>query len=173
MCILTIKKDENLLPLRAKCRIVVLGNHKDPVRSKSDWYAPVLCGDSLRFLVSLAVKKRRPLCQGDCKNAFCQGILPDNEVTMVCPPVGYPKAEPNEYWLLQWTLYGLCCIPHHCFDKIDTILQSIAFDLLSRTPAFSLVTCVVPMIPLACHPLPCCLLASMLSILFISLRIWQ
>jgi len=29
MCILTIKKDENLLPLRAKSRIVVLGNHED------------------------------------------------------------------------------------------------------------------------------------------------
>jgi hypothetical protein len=29
MCVLTIKKDENLLPLRAKSRIVVLGNHED------------------------------------------------------------------------------------------------------------------------------------------------
>jgi hypothetical protein len=29
MCVLTIKKDENLCPLRAKSRIVVLGNHED------------------------------------------------------------------------------------------------------------------------------------------------
>ncbi len=36
MCILTIKKDENLLPLRAKSRIVLLGNHEDRVWSKSD-----------------------------------------------------------------------------------------------------------------------------------------
>jgi hypothetical protein len=36
MCVLTIKKDENLLPLRAKSRIVVLGNHEDRVWSKSD-----------------------------------------------------------------------------------------------------------------------------------------
>jgi len=53
MCVLTIKKDENLLPLRAKSRIVVLGNHEDRVWSKS--------GDSLCFLVSLTVEKRRPL----------------------------------------------------------------------------------------------------------------
>jgi hypothetical protein len=59
MCVLTIKKDENLLLLQAKSCIVVLGNHEDRVWSKSDWYAPVLCGDSLRFLVSLAVEKRR------------------------------------------------------------------------------------------------------------------
>jgi hypothetical protein len=29
MCVLMIKKDENLLPLDAKSRIVVLGNHED------------------------------------------------------------------------------------------------------------------------------------------------
>jgi hypothetical protein len=29
MCVLTIKKDENLLPLCAKSRILVLGNHED------------------------------------------------------------------------------------------------------------------------------------------------
>ncbi len=83
MCILTIKKDENLLPLQAKSRIVVLGNHKDRVWSKSDRYAPVLRGDSLHFLVSLAVEKFCPLQQGDCKNTFCQGILPPEETTIV------------------------------------------------------------------------------------------
>ena len=36
MCVLTIKKDENLLPLRAKSRIIVLGNHEDRIWSKSD-----------------------------------------------------------------------------------------------------------------------------------------
>ncbi len=70
MCVLTIKKDENLLPLQAKSCIVVLGNHKDQVWSKSDQYAPVLCGDSLCFLASLAVEKHRPLQQGDCKMHF-------------------------------------------------------------------------------------------------------
>ena len=29
MCVLTVKQDENLLPLRAKSRIVVLGNLED------------------------------------------------------------------------------------------------------------------------------------------------
>jgi hypothetical protein len=72
MCVLMIKRDENLLPQRAKSRIVVLGNHKDRVWSKSDKFAPVLWGDSLRFLVSMAIQQLRPLHQGDCKNAFFQ-----------------------------------------------------------------------------------------------------
>ena len=83
MCVLTIKKDENLLPLRAKSRIVVLGNHEDRLWSKSDRFAPVLRQDSLCFLTSLAVQKRRALQQGDCKNTFCQGILPPEEITIV------------------------------------------------------------------------------------------
>ena len=47
MCVLTIKRDENLLPHWAKSRIVALGNHEDRVWSKSDKFAPVLQSDSL------------------------------------------------------------------------------------------------------------------------------
>ena len=107
MCVLTIKKDENLLPLRAKSRIVVLGNHEDRLWSKNDRFAPVLRQDSLRSLTSLAVQKRRALQQSNCKNAFCQGVLPPEETTIVRPPSGDPDADPNEYWLLLKTLYGL------------------------------------------------------------------
>eukprot|EP01082_Thalassiosira_pseudonana_P004932 g4059.t1 g4059 contig15:252416-253129(-) len=75
MCVLTIKKDENLMPLRAKSRIVVLGNLEDRSWSKSQRYAPVLRQDSLRYLVSLAIEQCRVLKQGDCKMpsamAFC------------------------------------------------------------------------------------------------------
>jgi len=107
MCVLTIKKDENLCPLRAKSQIVVLGNHEERFWKKSEKFAPVLQQDSLWFLTSMSVASRRPLRQGDCKNAFCQGILPVDETTIVRPPIGDPDAAPDEYWLLKRTLYGL------------------------------------------------------------------
>ena len=44
----------------------------------------------LRFLVSLALQHHHGLKQGDCKNAFCQGILPPDKVTIVRPPSGDP-----------------------------------------------------------------------------------
>ncbi len=125
MCVLTIKKDKNLLPLCAKSCIVVLGNHEGQIRSKLDQFAPVLPGNSLCFLVSFAIKKRCPLCQGNGKNAFCQGILPPEEITIIRPPAGDLDADHNEYWLLQHTLYGLCCSPHLWYDKINKILKSI------------------------------------------------
>ena len=107
MCVLTINKDENLLPLHAKSRIVALGNLEERTWSKSDRFAPVLHQDSLRFLTSLAVEKCCPLQQRDCKNMFCHGILPSKETTIVCPPSGEPDADPQKYWLLLKMLYGL------------------------------------------------------------------
>ena len=107
MCVLTIKKDEMLNPIRAKSHIVVLGNHEDRVWTKSEKYAPVLRPDSLRLMISLTVERRRTLKQGNCKNAFCQGIFPDDEITIVKPPIGDPDAAKDEYWLLRKTLYGL------------------------------------------------------------------
>jgi hypothetical protein len=95
------------MPLRAKSRIVVLGNHESRDWSKSDCFAPVLWFDSLRFLVSLSTQHRRALNQGDCKNAFCQCTLPAEETTIVRPPSGDPDASKDEYWLLLKILYGL------------------------------------------------------------------
>jgi hypothetical protein len=104
MCILTNKKDKNLLPLQAESHIVMLGNHEDRIWSKLDRFCSILCGDSLRFLVSLAVEKRRQLHQDNCKNAFCQGILPPDKIRIVLPPAGDLETNPNEYWLLQNSL---------------------------------------------------------------------
>jgi hypothetical protein len=81
----------------------------------------VIFSDSL----SVLLEKQHPLHQGNCKNAFCQGILPPDEITIVHPPAGDPETDPNKYWLLQKTLYGLCHSPHHWYDKINRILKSI------------------------------------------------
>jgi hypothetical protein len=134
MCVLTIKKDENLRPLCAKSRIVVLGNHEDRVWKKSNKFAPVLHQDSLRFLTSMTVASRRPLCQGDCKNAFCQGILSPNKITIVPLPSNNPEPAPDEYWLLNRMLYGLWRSSQHWYDKINAILQSIGLTPLLEDP---------------------------------------
>ena len=53
MCVLTIKRDENMAPDRAKSRIVVLGNLEGRVWEKNEKYAPVLMYSSLRLLASM------------------------------------------------------------------------------------------------------------------------
>ena len=67
MNLFTVKPDMNGDPLRAKSRIVVLGNLEQRIWSKEDRYAPVLSGSAARLLVSMAVENGRTLKQGDCK----------------------------------------------------------------------------------------------------------
>jgi hypothetical protein len=125
MCVLVIKPDKDGKPHRAKSRIVVLGNHEDRYFSKSQRYAPVLKYSSLRLLCSKAVEHKRILQQGDCKNAFCHAILPEDELTVVRPPVGDPGYAKDEYWLLNKTLYGLRRSPHHWYNMFCSALKDL------------------------------------------------
>ncbi len=107
MCVLTIKPDKMMNPHHTKSCIFVLGNHKESIWLKTDKYAAILRPDTMCLIVSMAVEQQRTLQQGNCENAFCQGILPPDEITFVEPPIGDPDAEKDEYWLLKQMLYGL------------------------------------------------------------------
>jgi hypothetical protein len=125
MCVLVIKPDKDGNPVRAKSRIVVLGNFEDRYYTKSQRYAPVLKYSSLRLLCSKAVSDKCILKQGDCKNAFCHAHLPDDELTVVRPPVGDPEYSKDTYWLLNKTLYGLRRSPHHWYNMFVAALKDI------------------------------------------------
>jgi hypothetical protein len=60
-CVLVIKHDKDSNPVRAKPRIVVLGNYEDRVYEKSERYAPVLKYSSLHLLAAKAVRAKRVL----------------------------------------------------------------------------------------------------------------
>ncbi len=122
------------MPLWAKSCIVVLGNRETRDWSKCNCFAPVIWFDSLRFLVSLSTQHCCGLKQGDCKNAFCHGILPPDKTTIVRPPSGDPDATNDEYWLLLKTLYGLRWSPRHWYDKIGAILRSFGLTPSSYDP---------------------------------------
>ena len=134
MCVLTVKTDENLAPDRAKSRIVVLGNLEDRYWAKCDRYAPVLQYSSLRLLTSMSVEKRRRLKQGDFKNAFVQATLPDDELTIVRPPLGDPDADLDEFWLLKRSLYGLARAPRHWFEKMSNAMQAMGLKPSAHDP---------------------------------------
>ena len=117
MCVLVVKPDRDDKPNRAKSRIVVLGNFEDRLYAKAQRYAPVLKYDSLRLLTPNAVSHRRVLQQGNCKNAFCQATLPDDEKMAILPPVGDPAYAKDEFWLLNKTLYGFRRSPPHWYNN--------------------------------------------------------
>ena len=65
MCVLVVKNYKYGKPLRAKSRILVLGNFEDSLYQNPQRYAPVLKYISLCLLKSKAVGDKRILQQGD------------------------------------------------------------------------------------------------------------
>ncbi len=91
------------------------------------------------------------LKQGNCKNAFCQDILPPEEVTIIRPPLGDPDAAKDKYWLLLKTLYKLRHSPHHWYEKIDSILHSIGLTPNAHDPCLHIGVVRDPHDPSASH----------------------
>ena len=133
MCVLTIKYKDGY-PDRAKCRIVVLGNRQEQTYAKNEKYAPVITQNQFRYLLSLAIKNKHVLRQGDVKNAFCNGRLPEDETVVIRPPKGCPLSRPNTLWKLKKTLYGLVRSPLHWYNNISEFFKSIGLTNSPNSP---------------------------------------
>jgi hypothetical protein len=101
----------------------------------------------MRLLLSMAVKQRRVLKQGDCKNAFCQGILPPVEITIAKPPIG----DPDSARLLKHTLYGYRCSPQHWYMKIKSVLHKMGLHQNEYDPCL-FTGCIIDTLILADTP---------------------
>ena len=107
MCALVVKNDKDRKPLHAKSITFVLGNFEDRIYQKSQRYNPVLKYISLCLITSKAVGDKIIIQQGDLKNAFCNENIPDDEVTVIRPPIGNLDFQDNKYCLLKEMIYGL------------------------------------------------------------------
>jgi hypothetical protein len=134
MCIQTVKLDEFGNPIHAKSRIVALGNYEDTPWTKIEKYASVICKESCRILTSIAVGMGQSQKQGDCKNAFCHPVLPENEKVIIWPPSGCPLSKPGELWLLKKTLYGLRGNPKHWYNKLRSAMLAIGLKPCAHDP---------------------------------------
>ena len=73
--------------------------------------------------------------QGNVKNTFYNGLLPQDGVIVVKCPVGCPKSSPNNtLWKLKKTLYGLVHTPLHWYNNISTFFQSIGLKNSQNSP---------------------------------------
>ena len=134
MCVLVVKMDEHGKPDRSKSRIVVLGNLEARTWGKHEPAASVMKYPSLCMMVSGAVEQHCKLKQADYKNPFCNPTLPDDETTIIHPPLGDPDATPGEYWLLKKTLYGLRHSPKHWYDMASAALLAMGLTQSVHDP---------------------------------------
>jgi hypothetical protein len=85
--------------------------------------------------------------QGDCKNAFCQGILPGDKITIVKPLIRDPDTKKGKYWLLKHALYRLRHSPWHWHNKICAIITQLGLRENASDPYLFTVQVVDPLDP--------------------------
>ena len=134
MAISKIKTDANGASLRAKYRIVVLGN-LDPYNwSNNDCFAPVLSAQELCLLIAIATQIKVIPKSGDISQAFIQSVLPESENYVVRPPKGCPVTPPNTYLLLKKTLYGLKRSPRRWYKMCKRTLINLGLKPCPNAP---------------------------------------
>ena len=86
--------------LGGRVRQIVIGVHLFFKQIKKN-YAPVLSLTAARLLTSMAIDDKLRLKQTDCKNVFCNGILPEDEICIVKPPAKCPRSTRGTFWKLN------------------------------------------------------------------------
>jgi hypothetical protein len=71
---------------------------------------------------------------GGLQKRLLPGYSAGRQITFMRPPPGDPEAKLNECWLLQWTLYGLCCSPCNWYNKISKVLQALGLQPSLKIP---------------------------------------
>ncbi|NDD64811.1 MAG: transposon Pol polyprotein [Acidobacteria bacterium] len=134
MALATIKYDSDGRPLRAKYRIVVLGNRDLTPWTSSDVSAPVMSSWEFRTLLALAIHHRRKLLQGDVKQAFLHSTLPTSDSYIVRPPANCPRSRPGTLWRLRKSLYGLRRAPRLWYETMTATLSRLGLQSLPNCP---------------------------------------
>eukprot|EP00957_Ditylum_brightwellii_P044942 3408708-Ditylum_brightwellii.AAC.1 len=107
---------------------------KDRSWEKEEVYAPMITQTQACLLVPMAVSNKQVLKQADCRNAFCHGVLPEDEIVIVRPLAGCPVSKPGTYWKFDKTLYGLCQSPLHWFNRISESFRAIGLQSCPNAP---------------------------------------
>eukprot|EP00957_Ditylum_brightwellii_P026160 1979271-Ditylum_brightwellii.AAC.1 len=134
MAISTIKYDQDGKPKHVKWCIDALGNLDPHTWSFEEVFAPVMTMLELLVLVSLAIHHKRPLKSGDAKQAFVKATLPNTEQYVIRPPAGCLNSQPNTYWLLKRTLFGLKRSPCHRSLKATELLRQCGLEPTPNNP---------------------------------------
>ena len=134
MAISIIKYDGEGKPIRAKYRIVALGNLDTNLWTKSDCFAPVLSQFEMRLLIAIAAQLGCIPLSADVAQAFCHAYLPPDEQYIAIPPAGCPITPQGSYWKLKKTLYGLKKSPRHWYEKAKELLETLGLHNAPHSP---------------------------------------
>ncbi|WP_353805846.1 reverse transcriptase domain-containing protein, partial [Acinetobacter baumannii] len=121
-----IKHNANGSISRYKARLVAKGYNQEYGLDYSETFGPVIRKETIRLVVSLAVRNNWLINQLDVSNAFLHGML-DETIYMTQPPGSVDPRFPQHVCKLQKSLYGLKQAPRAWYTRLKTFLQGLGF----------------------------------------------
>ena len=138
MIILKLKRDENGRPARFKGRLVALGNMQSDLTLLMDLYAPVICIELVRALLSVAQVKGWAIRQIDFKGAFLNAYLDKGEeIWIKLPDIPGTKFVGQIVKLIK-SLYGLRQSPKLWYEYLYNRLRKLGFKRSSASDSLFL-----------------------------------
>ncbi|GJW98067.1 putative ribonuclease H-like domain-containing protein [Tanacetum coccineum] len=114
-CVYRNKKDERLIVVRNKARLVTQGYKQEEGIDYDKVFAPVARVEAIRVFLAFASFMNFPVYQMDVKSAFLYGTI--EEEVYVCQPPGFMDPEfPEKVYKVEKSLYGLHQAPRAWFQ---------------------------------------------------------
>nr|GEY09978.1 hypothetical protein [Tanacetum cinerariifolium] len=121
------KKDESILVIRNKARLVAVGYSQQEGIDYDETFAPVAQIKAIRLFLAYAAHMDFTVYQMDVKTTFLNGIL--KEEVYVGQPLGFVRKQyPNHVYALDKALYGLKQAPQAWYDVLSQFLIESSFQ---------------------------------------------
>ena len=118
---------------RYKARLVARGFSQKPGTDYEETFSPVVRGESIRMLFSLAAQEGMELHQLDVETAFLHGTL--QEEVYMDQPEGYEqRGKEHQVCRLHKSIYGLKQSPRCWNQALDDYLKKMGFVQTSSDP---------------------------------------
>ncbi|GKB31295.1 putative reverse transcriptase domain-containing protein [Tanacetum coccineum] len=120
------KKDERVIVVRNKARLVAQGYTQEEGINYDEFFAPVARIEAIRLFFAYASFMRFIVYQMDVKSAFLYGTI--EEEVYVCQPPGFKDPQfPDKVYKVEKALYGLHKAPKAWYETLSIYLLENRF----------------------------------------------